>query len=174
MRSPEFCCSGGIWRKYMEADKFFRMCSPSDTTARGWDGGTEIKQKCQKEEVRVQRWQMKKVRERGRHKLRKEAWQIEKRERTCEQEVEKEQRVRKRAREEVEKFHHCCVDVGGRQRVGRFMGEKNAEGTGSWLSLSLSLWLSSHQLIHRDAEWAWDCSLFMSSHSRTQPQTTGR
>lgn len=42
-----------------------------------------------------------------------------------------EQRVRKRAREEAEKFHHRRDDVGGRQRVGRFMGEKNAEGTGS-------------------------------------------
>lgn len=55
-----------------------------------------------------------------------------KRQRTCEQEGEKKQKgVRKRASEEVEKFHHCCDDVGGRQRVGRFMGEKNAEGTGS-------------------------------------------
>ena len=52
-------------------------------------------------------------------------------ERTCEWEGEMKQRVRKQAREEVEKFHHYCDDVGGRQRVGRFMGEKNAEGTGS-------------------------------------------
>lgn len=54
-----------------------------------------------------------------------------KRERTCEQEGEREKRVSKRAREEAEKFHHRFDDVGGRQRVGRFMGEKNAEGTGS-------------------------------------------
>lgn len=39
--------------------------------------------------------------------------------------------MRKQARAEEEKFHQCCDDVGGRQRVGRFMGEKNAEGTGS-------------------------------------------
>ena len=52
-------------------------------------------------------------------------------ERTCEQEGGKEKSEKKRAGEEVEKFHHRCDDVGGRQRVGRFMGEKNAEGTGS-------------------------------------------
>lgn len=43
----------------------------------------------------------------------------------------REQRVRKQARAEVEKFHRGCDDVGGRQRVGRFTGEENAEGTGS-------------------------------------------
>lgn len=41
-------------------------------------------------------------------------------------------RVRKGAgREEAEKFHQCCDDVGGKQRVGRCMGEKNAQRTGS-------------------------------------------
>lgn len=44
---------------------------------------------------------------------------------------EHEERTRERAREEAEKFHRCCDNVGGRQRVGRNMGEKNTEGTGS-------------------------------------------
>lgn len=59
---------------------------------------------------------------------------------------EHEERMRKRAREEAEKFHRCCDNVGGRQRVGRNMGEKNTEGTGSWLCLSLTRIRSSAEM----------------------------
>lgn len=50
----------------------------------------------------------------------------------CEGREGKRGREKKRpGREEEEKFHQRRGDVGGKQRVGRFTGEKNAERTGS-------------------------------------------
>lgn len=131
-------------------------------TLQEWDVQTEIKKIWQKEEGKVQEWQMKSAAQIAEVSMTNRRGKKERVWIGGRKGAEGEKTTRKGG---GRKFHHCCDNVGGKQHVGRFMGEKNAERTGSWLFSSDSSRISSSTKMANEHQTVPFSYLLLPAHS---------